>query len=358
MLKNSTKLSHFTDCQSLKCAFPQIQIISKDSEFFPKSLLVLPDCPEILFVIGNKKILNNFSISIVGTRNSSAFANEIAYNFSKELSLNNITIVSGMATGIDTQAHLGANQDLKSIQNHTVSQNSNEVIKGTTIAIIACGFNHIFASKNISLINSILNSNGAIITEYFPDTPPQKFTFINRNRLIAAISNAIIVIEAPIKSGSLNTAQTAITLNKPVFAIPWNINLTRGQGCNKLIEKGANILINPLQILEYFNINVSKYSNSKFNTSASNHVSKQKLSTCLSRTIPQNFIELYNYISKNQPVNKNKIYSDFKYANISSLNSNLTLMELQSFIQIKRKSILHLLIILNQKFSYINNAFE
>ena len=138
--------------------------------------------------------------------------------------------------GIDTNAHLGTFDN------------------GKTIAIIACGFNYLFESQNEKIVKEILKNNGTIISEYFPDTPPQAFTFLRRNRLIATISNATVVIEAPIKSGSLNTAQTALKYNKKVFAIPWNINYIRGEGCNFLIQNKVSLLTNYKQILMYLNI--------------------------------------------------------------------------------------------------------
>ena len=300
---------------------PYIEIISKDSEFFPKNLFILPDCPDIIFVICNKHILNTFSISIVGTRNSSPLGNELSYKFSKELSSNNITIVSGMASGIDTQAHLG----------------------GTSIAVIACGFNHIFIPKNIPLIKSILDSGGVIISEYFPDTPPQKYTFLNRNRLVAAISNATLIIEAPLKSGALNTAETAYMLKKPVFAIPWNISLKRGEGCNSLIGSKANILISTKQIIDFFKLHNSfdlkqknNSANSNLKTSLTSHSRIQNNSSMLI-SIPKEYAELYKYIKENEPVNKNSICASFKHISVSSINSTLVLMELKSFIKLKRQ---------------------
>ena len=166
------------------------KIIPKNSSLFPENLKILPDCPEILFVLGNNKILNNFSISIVGTRNSSEEGNHIAFQLSQNLSRENIIIISGLATGIDTSAHLGA------------------ISAGKTIAIVASGFNYISTQKK-DLISQILNSGGAIISEYFPDTPPQKFSFLKRNRLIATLSQATVIIESPEKGGAINTAKTA-----------------------------------------------------------------------------------------------------------------------------------------------------
>ena len=293
-----------------------VKLITKKSPYFPKKLYDLPDCPEILFVLGNEKILDDFSISIVGTRNSSTTGNDIALDLSNNLSNNNIIIVSGLASGIDTQAHLGA------------LSSSNP----KTIAIIACGFNHLLTnSKNIKLIKKILDNNGAIITEYFPDTPPQKFSFLKRNRLIAAISETTIVIEAPLKSGALNTATTALSLGKKVFAIPWAINTFRGEGCNNLIQNGAHLLTNHTQILTYFNLANSCNSFKDSSQTSSKNSCKQ--------IIPKEFLNLYKCIIKNEPITKENIYTYFPNEKIADINSKLLLMELENLISLNRKYI-------------------
>ena len=293
-----------------------IKLISKDSAYFPKNLYKLPDCPEILFVLGNEKILNHFSLSMIGTRTSSKLGNEIAQELSSKLSSEGITIVSGMASGIDTHAHIGASLDSKKTY-------------GTTIAIVACGFEHIFTQKNTYLIEKIIKSGGAIISEYFPDTPPQPFSFLKRNRLVAAISEALIVVEAPLKSGALNTAQSALKLNKPVFAIPWSINLSKGEGCNNLLKNNAHVLTDYTQILSFFhisskvNVTVSQLTNT---TQAMSHTTN----------IPTEFKKLYHYISQNHPTTKDSIYSHFSSENIATINSKLILMELQNLIIVRR----------------------
>jgi len=267
----------------------------------------LKDCPEILFVLGNEKILNYFSISIVGTRNSSKEGNHIAFDIATNLAKEKIIIISGLANGIDTSAHLGA------------------ISNGKTIAIIACGFQFI-SSKQFTILNQILLTGGAIISEYFPDAPPQTFSFLKRNRLIAAISKALIVIEAPEKSGALNTAKIAMQLTRPVFAIPWSITTFRGVGSNKLLENGAHILTNFTQVLTFFSV-----SNSTSSPLLSNNVGlKPQKKT--EEKIANEFKPLHQYIKQNQPILKEKIYSHFLKESIASLNSKLILMELNNLI--------------------------
>lgn len=249
----------------------------------------------------------------------------MAYQIAKDLSSNNIVIVSGLASGIDSSSHQGT------------------IHTGKTIAIIASGFNYI-ASKSFNLLNQILSSGGAIISEYFPDTPPQPFSFLKRNRLIASISKALIVVEAPEKSGALNTAKTAKKLNRPIFVIPWNITSFRGVGSNKLLENGANILTDYTQILRYFSTTISDFKlnisdNSKTNIEtklciASNENNK-KILINNKKVISSEYKSLYQYIQKNAPVSSEQIYSHFVKESISILNSKLVLMELKNLI-IKR----------------------
>ena len=288
----------------------KIKIISKSSKYFPKKLLNLPDCPDVLFVIGNEKILNDICVSIVGTRNSSELGNKITYDLARNLSSLGITIVSGLANGIDTEAHSGT---LKN---------------GKTIAILASGFNHISNSK-LYLTNQIIANDGAIISEYFPDVAPQKYSFLKRNRLIAAFSDALIVVQAPAKSGSLNTAETARLLNRTIFAVPWNIDTFRGVGCNKLIENGAKILTDYTQVLESLN-----YSHT---TSSILNKTQTLISIHKHSPISKEFNSLYEFIRKNKYCSKDYIYSHFYTENIADINSKLTLMELENLIKLDRK---------------------
>lgn len=294
---------------SIISSYP-MKLISKSSPFFPIALNNLTDCPDILFIIGNEKILNQFSIAMVGTRNSSEEGNRISFEFAKNLAQQNIIVVSGLANGIDTHSHLGA------------------ISSGKTIAILAYGFQYI-PSQKLSLLNEILASGGAVISEYFPDTPPQKFFFLRRNRLIAAISKALIVIQAPEKSGALNTAQIAMQLKKPVFAIPWSINTFRGIGSNNLLQNGAYFLTNVAQVLDYFNIS----------SPISLEAHSEKL-TLKKKTVPtyisDDFKKIYQFILQHISVSKEQIFEQFYHETIADLNAKLLIMELNHWI-IKEK---------------------
>ena len=281
----------------------EIKIIEKDNILFPNNLKILKDCPEKIYLLGNENILNGPSISIVGTRNSTELGNKIASNISEALSKNDLIIVSGAADGIDSQAHISSSKIYK------------------TIAYVAGGFNNILRDERLRLAKEIISSGGTIISEYDLDYPVQKYMFLCRNRLIAAHSNATIVIEAPLKSGALNTAKQARTLNKPLFVIPWNIDYETGKGCNKLIKDGAKLLtsykdvLNELSIIPQISIN--EYID--------------ELSPPLN--IENEFIHYYNYIRDFSPVSINDICTFFKSIPISDINSDLLLMELNGYIK-------------------------
>ena len=179
----------------------------------------------MLYSKGNLKNINNESVAIVGSRMASIYGKKNAYYFSYELAKRNVNIVSGLAKGIDSYSHIGA---LKA--------------KGKTIAVIGCGIDKIYPKENEKLYHEILKNDGLIISEYIVGTRPEKTNFPRRNRIISGISDAIIVVEAGAKSGSLITANHAINQGKEVWAIPGNINLANSVGTNELIKDGANVL--------------------------------------------------------------------------------------------------------------------
>lgn len=214
-----------------------IKIEQSDSDF-PERLKNIPSKPKVLYTIGNIKLLNKKEIvAIVGTRDADKYGVEITKRFSKALSENNICIISGLARGIDTIAHLN------SLSN-----------KGRTIAVLASGFNHIYPNENKILVEKILQNNGLIISEYPPDQEIDMSKFRHRNRIISGMSLGVLVVEARLNSGSMITANLAIKQSKPVFCIPGNLTDPLSLGCNKLISNGANLVISPLDIMNYIGI--------------------------------------------------------------------------------------------------------
>ena len=202
-----------------------IEIISIQDKEYPKLLKHIYDPPINLYIKGNKQILNNESIAIIGCREASNYglsvANEFAYNLSKQ----NINIISGLARGIDSEAHLGA-----------VRANQK------TIAVLGNGLDIIYPKENNKLVQNILNSGGAIISEYPLGTKPNKENFPARNRIISGMSKSLIVVEAKEKSGTLITVDFALEQGRDVFVIPGNINSKNSVGTNELIKQGAKLV--------------------------------------------------------------------------------------------------------------------
>ncbi len=216
-----------------------MKVINKKDENYPKALLNISNPPEKLFVLGNETILDNFGIAIVGSRNCTKYGEEVAKSIAYNLSKYNINVVSGMAKGIDSAAHIGTIMG-----------------KGKTIAVLGSGFKHIYPKENMELLKDIINSGGAVITEYEEDTLPKPENFPKRNRIISALSQGVVVVEAGKRSGSLITAELALEEGKEVFAVPGNIISKTSKGTNELIKDGAKLVENVIDILEeysYFN---------------------------------------------------------------------------------------------------------
>lgn len=209
-----------------------IEIIKYNEMNYPNSLKNISNFPIYLYIKGNVENLfyNNSTIGIVGARNASEYGKNMSRKFAYELSKKNICIVSGLAIGIDKQAHLGA-LDYK---------------YGKTIAVLATSLleKEIYPLENLKVFQRILEQNGTIISEYPIESNLEKYKFIERNRIISGLADKIIVIEASEKSGSLITADFALEQGKEVFVIPGNINLKNFVGSNNLIKEGAYLLNN------------------------------------------------------------------------------------------------------------------
>lgn len=184
-----------------------MKIIKIGDKDYPRKLLKIYDPPKKLYIIGNEKILNNFSIGIVGSRDCSEYGMQITKSLAYNLSKFSVNIVSGMAKGIDTSAHIGAIMG-----------------KGNTVAVLGSGFKHIYPKENMKLFYKIIESGGAVVTEYDENVKPLPKNFPERNRIINGLCNGIVVTEAGKRSGSLITAELALNEGREVFAVPRKCN--------------------------------------------------------------------------------------------------------------------------------------
>ena len=180
--------------------------------------------PPVLFVRGNVDLLRQASVGIVGSRHATPQAMRISADFGRALSERNITVISGMAAGIDTAAHHGALQGA-----------------GSTIAVWGTGIDRIYPQSNQKLAYQIAEQ-GAIVSEFPLGTRPLAGNFPRRNRLIAGFAQAVLVVEAALESGSLITARLAGEMGREVMAIPGSIDNPHSKGCHKLIKEGAKLV--------------------------------------------------------------------------------------------------------------------
>lgn len=212
--------------------YSDIRIIKYTDREYPELLRHIDDSPIILYTKGSFIEDDKYAIAIVGSRRMTEYGRSIAEKMAYELASCGLTIVSGMAVGIDTVSHKGA---LKA--------------GGRSIAVLGCGIDRPYPSSNIRLFE-VLSSAGCVISEFQLKTPPNKENFPKRNRLISGLSLGVLVIEASASSGSLITANCALEQGKEVFAIPGSIASGSSNGTNALIKKGAKLVQKVEDILE------------------------------------------------------------------------------------------------------------
>ncbi len=228
-------------------------IISADDPRYPQKLRERDDAPPLLYVKGNLELLNHRpAVAVVGTRNATIIGRKLASQISFELTENDVLIVSGMARGIDTAAHRGAMYAKRQ--------------QGPTIAVMGTGIDQIYPSENEKLYQQI-GEQGLLISEYPMTTSAQSGHFPRRNRIVAALSEAVLVAEATEKSGSLITAQMAADQGRLIFAIPGSPGEARSQGPNRLLRQGALWAENAADILDILN---NKIKPKPFKPSATN----------------------------------------------------------------------------------------
>lgn len=218
----------------------QITVITHSDPEYSQLLSQIPDPPPVLYVKGDTALLNpNTPIAIVGSRKTTQYGREITNLIAYDLAQNGCVIVSGLALGVDAIAHKAA-------------------LKTGTIAVLGCGVDCCNPRENQKLYDEILQNNGLILSEYAPGIQPNHGTFPARNRIIAGLSQAVVVTEAAEDSGSLITADYAEQFGRPVFAVPGPITSVNSHGVTKLLKSGSKIITSASDILEYMNINSTR----------------------------------------------------------------------------------------------------
>ncbi len=208
------------------------KIIVLSDDAYPKRLKDIYDPPALLYVRGELRREDDLAVAIVGSRKTSPYGRGFTEKLGQDLACHGVTIVSGMARGIDSVAHMGALQG-----------------GGRTIAVLGCGIDVIYPSENRNLFYQIID-HGAVVSEFPMGSPPEGGHFPRRNRIISGLSIGVVIVQASAKSGSLITAGYALDQGREVFAVPGNVGAEGSRGTNQLIKEGAKLVESSEDVLD------------------------------------------------------------------------------------------------------------
>lgn len=211
----------------------KINTILPQDNNFTQIIRTIAVPPKKLYFMGKLPPERKPTVAIVGTRRPTAYGREVTERFASELAAKGVIILSGLALGVDSIAHKATLQ-----------------AGGVTLAILANGLDYIYPASHRQLAKDIVNSGGAIISEYEPDVPARDFRFLERNRIVSGLADAIIITEAAARSGTLSTAAHALEQGREVFVVPGNITSPLSMGCNSLIKQGAVPITSSDDVLE------------------------------------------------------------------------------------------------------------
>src|ERR1700737_3617237 len=208
-------------------------VITQESPSYPKPLREIHAPPIVLYIWGELQERDHHAIGIIGARRTTHYGGESAKKLAYQLAYAGLTVISGLARGIDTAAHQGA-----------------LAAKGRTIAVIGSGLSKLYPPENRGTAEKIRDGNGAIVSEFSMEIEPDRQTFPMRNRIIAGWSHGVLVVEAGLNSGALITASQALEQGRSVYAVPGHINAPSAFGSNRLIQQGAKLVMDASDILD------------------------------------------------------------------------------------------------------------
>lgn len=209
------------------------RVITPAEPEYPRSLREIHAPPIVLYLWGEIMERDHHAMGVIGSRRTTHYGTEAAKKLSYQLAYAGLTIISGLARGIDTAAHQGA-----------------LAAKGRTIAVIGSGLGHLYPPENAALAEKIRSGNGAVVSEFSMTVEPDRQTFPMRNRIISGASQGILVVEAGLNSGALITASQAVEQGRSVYAVPGHINAPSAMGSNRLIQQGAKLVMDAADILD------------------------------------------------------------------------------------------------------------
>lgn len=205
-------------------------------ENYPRLLKKIHNPPAVLYVRGAWTVVDELALSIVGTRKATRYGRDVSFQLARDLAQQGVTIISGLAQGIDASAHEGALAG-----------------QGRTVAVLGCGIERIYPHEHVDLAQRILQQ-GALISEFPIGTPPSALNFPRRNRILSGLALGVLIAEAPEKSGALITAELALEQGREVFAVPHSLFNVMGKGTNRLIQDGAQLVTGVEDILDSLNV--------------------------------------------------------------------------------------------------------
>lgn len=282
------------------------KLLITDSDF-PENLRVIKNPPKQLYLKGDISLLKTPIVSIVGSRSCSENGIRLANKFATELSLQNITIASGLAKGIDSAAHQATLE-----------------VNGKTIAVLGSGLDNVFPKENQKLYEEIIQKGGLVLSEYSPETEARSNYFLQRNRIVSGIALGILVVEAAYRSGTSVTAKFAKSQNKKVFVLPHEIDDMYGVGTNRLLKNGATLVTSTEEIINSFDFLHYKPSKNLIVILNKSKFKKRPLNN-------SQYQEVYNLIS-DKVVSLNEIYSKSNKT-VSQINYDLFMLEIEGFIK-------------------------
>jgi DNA processing protein len=278
-----------------------IAVLTWDDEEYPSLLAQLrpiDQAPPSIYLRGSLTETDEWAVAVVGTRSATAYGRQVAYRIAGELALNGLTIVSGLALGVDAEAHLAALDNQR-----------------RTIAVLPCGLDTIYPPKHRNLVTRIIQQ-GAVISPFPLGTKPLRTNFTARNQVLSGLARAVVVIEAGDKSGALITAGCALDQGRQVFAVPGNITVQSSTGTNRLIQDGAHPVLSAQDILEGLSLDHLPQHISAVNTLPPMSATEQAVLEQLS-TEPQHIDELANRCS----------------LPVATVSSSLVILELKGLVR-------------------------
>jgi len=274
-----------------------IRIITLEDGDYPKRLLSIEFPPPVLYVKGSIQERDEYAVAVVGTRHVTSYGRQVAGELGRYLAQNNVTVISGLARGIDAVAHQAALD-----------------AGGRTLAVLGSGVDVIYPPEHRALAGRVIE-NGALISDYYPGTPPEGVNFPPRNRIISGLSMAAVIVEAGERSGAMITAEFAASQGREVFAVPGSIYAIRSKGANRLIRDGALPLLDFSELLEALNLTqIDEYRYAK-------------------QVLPENDIELLLMETlKNEPMHIDEIKAAMGLP-MEKISAALVMMKLKGLIK-------------------------